>query len=69
MRLGIFLVVSTIGRVPGTLMATLQGTKVFNHQYVASLALLCISGFVILVFYIYHEEIHGRIKDLKKAGR
>ena len=69
MRLGIFLVVSTIGRVSGTLMATLQGTKLFDHQYVASLTLLCISGFVILVFHIYHEEIHGRIKDLKKGGR
>jgi uncharacterized membrane protein YdjX (TVP38/TMEM64 family) len=30
MHFGIFLFISTIGRIPGTLMATLQGAKVFD---------------------------------------
>ncbi len=65
MHLGIFLVISTIGRIPGTLMACLQGAKAFDHQYKTFLILLGVSALVILVFYIYHEEIHHLIKKLK----
>ena len=65
MHLGIFLAISTIGRIPGTLMATLQGAKAFDHQYKIFFLLLGISALVILVFYIYHEEIHRWIKKLR----
>lgn len=65
MHLGIFLIISTIGRIPGTLMATLQGAKAFDHQYKIFLILLGISVLIILVFYIYHEEIHRSIKKMK----
>ncbi len=65
MHLGIFLTISTIGRVPGTLMATLQGAKAFDHQYKIFLILSGISVLIILVFYIYHEEIHQSIKKMK----
>jgi uncharacterized membrane protein YdjX (TVP38/TMEM64 family) len=64
MHLGIFLIISTIGRIPGTLMATLQGAKVFEHQYKLFSILLGVSALLILVFYIYHEEIHGWVKKL-----
>jgi uncharacterized membrane protein YdjX (TVP38/TMEM64 family) len=64
MHLGMFLVISTIGRIPGTLMATLQGAKAFEHQYKLFLILLGISALVILAFYIYHEEIHHQVKQL-----
>jgi uncharacterized membrane protein YdjX (TVP38/TMEM64 family) len=69
MHLGIFLIISTIGRIPGTLMACLQGGKAFEYQYKTFLVLLGISGLVILVFYIYHEEIHKLIKKLKREKR
>jgi uncharacterized membrane protein YdjX (TVP38/TMEM64 family) len=69
MHLGIFLIISTIGRIPGTLMATLQGAKAFEHQYKLFLILLGISALVVLVFYIYHEEIHHLIKKLKGEKR
>ncbi len=62
MHLGIFLIISTIGRIPGTLMACLQGGKAFEHQYKLFLILLGISAFIILIFYIYHEPIHRQIK-------
>ncbi len=68
MHLGIFLVISTIGRVPGTLMACLQGGKAFDHQYKAMLILFGISALVILIFYIYHEKIHHWIKSLRKVN-
>jgi uncharacterized membrane protein YdjX (TVP38/TMEM64 family) len=65
MHLGIFLFISTVGRVPGTLMACLQGGKAFDYQYKTFLILLGISTLVLLAFYIYHEEIHHVIKKLK----
>ena len=65
MNLGIFLIVSTIGRIPGTLMATLQGAKAFDHQYKIFLILLGISVLIILVFYIYRDEVHQSIKKMK----
>jgi uncharacterized membrane protein YdjX (TVP38/TMEM64 family) len=65
MHLGIFMVISTVGRVPGTLMACLQGGKAFDYQYKALLVLLGISVLVILIFYIYHDEIHQLIKKVK----
>jgi len=66
MHLGIFLIISTIGRIPGTLMATLQGAKAFDHQYKFFLILLGVSALIILAFYIYHEEIHQWVKKVKK---
>ncbi len=68
MHFGIFLIISTIGRIPGTWMATLQGAKVFEQQYMLFLILLGISALAILIFYIYHEEIHQWIKKISKAG-
>lgn len=69
MHLGIFLIISTVGRIPGTLMATLQGAKAFEHQYYTFGILLGASGLVILIFYIYHEEIHKLVKRLKREKR
>lgn len=68
MHLGIFLVISTIGRVPGTLMACLQGGKAFDHQYKAMLILFGISALIILIFYIYHDKIHHWIKSLRNVN-
>jgi uncharacterized membrane protein YdjX (TVP38/TMEM64 family) len=68
MHLGIFLIISTIGRVPGTLMSTLQGAKAFDQQYITLLILLVISALIILIFYIYHEKIHQWIKKMSTAG-
>jgi len=65
MHWGIFLLISTIGRIPGTLMACLQGAKAFDHQYKALIILSGISALLLLVFYIYHDEIHHMIKKLK----
>ncbi len=68
MHWGIFLLISTIGRIPGTLMACFQGGKAFDHQYKALIILLGISTLVILVFYIYHNEIHHLIKRKKEKS-
>jgi uncharacterized membrane protein YdjX (TVP38/TMEM64 family) len=66
MHLGIFLAISTIGRIPGTLMACYQGWKVFEHQWATFFILFGVSCLIILVFFIYHDEIHRWIK--KRMG-
>jgi len=43
-------------------IACLQGGKAFDHQYVTFLVLFGVSSLVILVFCIYHDEIHHLIK-------
>jgi uncharacterized membrane protein YdjX (TVP38/TMEM64 family) len=68
MHWGIFLIISTIGRIPGTLMATLQGAKAFDQEYITLLILLGISALIILVFCIYHENIHQWIRKMSKTG-
>ena len=65
MHTGIFLFIATIGRIPGTLLACLQGGKAFDHQYKTFLILLGISALIILVFCIYHDQIHRAIKRIK----
>ena len=69
MHLGIFLIISTIGRIPGTLMACLQGAKALEHQYNLFIILSVISAGVILVFYIYHDKIHHLVKKLKREKK
>jgi len=69
MHLGIFLIISTLGRIPGTLMAILQGAKAFEHEYYTFGMLLGVSALILLVFYIYHEEIHNLIKKLKEGKK
>jgi uncharacterized membrane protein YdjX (TVP38/TMEM64 family) len=67
MHWGIFLVISTVGRIPGTLMACLQGAKAFDHQYKTLIILSGVSALMLLAFYIYHDEIHQLIKKFKKT--
>jgi uncharacterized membrane protein YdjX (TVP38/TMEM64 family) len=65
MRSGVFLMISTIGRIPGTLIATFQGAKVYHHHYIIFFVLVGVSTLITLVFYVYGEEIHNLIKKLK----
>jgi uncharacterized membrane protein YdjX (TVP38/TMEM64 family) len=69
MHWGIFLAISTIGRIPGTLMACLQGAKAFDQQYKTLLILIGVSTLLLLVFYVYHDEIHHLIKRTKKVKK
>ena len=66
----IFLIISTLGRIPGTLLATLQGAKAFDQQYVTLLILLGISALIILVFISTTRTfINGLKKRVKQAFR
>jgi uncharacterized membrane protein YdjX (TVP38/TMEM64 family) len=68
MHMGIFLIVSTMGRMPGLWMITLEGAKVHQHQYKAFLVLFVISVLIILVFSIYRENIDRWIKKVREES-
>ena len=65
MSLVFFLTISTIGRIPGTLIATLQGANAFSRHYSIFLLLAGISTLIALIFYVYGEQIHNLIKKVK----
>lgn len=57
MPLPVFLFLTTVGRMPGTLMLSIQGADVFQGNYLRLAVLLLISVLVAVPFYIYHDQI------------
>src|ERR1051325_5818929 len=64
MRLRTFLIVSIIGRAPGTYLLTVQGASVREEQYTTTVALLIISAVVLFVGYLYRARLHQWIQAL-----
>jgi len=60
--LGTFFVVSTVGRIPGTWLLSIQGTKVRGNQYASLFVLLCILAVALLVLHYYRHQIFEWIK-------
>ncbi|MCB2227537.1 MAG: TVP38/TMEM64 family protein [Desulfarculaceae bacterium] len=62
----IFLVISSIGRIPGTLMLSLQGAAIYNENYWSFIVLGILSvGFIIPV-WIWRERIYQMLYRLDK---
>ncbi len=64
MPTGVFLAICTFGRMPGTLMLTLQGSKVFNQEYGGFWILLGISLAIAIPSYIFRERIISRLSKM-----
>jgi uncharacterized membrane protein YdjX (TVP38/TMEM64 family) len=62
MKLGTFLVVSVIGRIPGTYLLTLQGAKFRNQEYYQVMLFAVGSAFILLAAYLYRNKIYHWIK-------
>ncbi len=63
----IFLVVSSLGRVPGTLMLSLQGAAVYHENYWSFAVLGALSLAFILPVYFWREKIYQRLYRLEKG--
>lgn len=63
MKLGTFLIVSTIGRLPGTYLLTIQGASIRNQEYYTAVAVAVICAVVLFIAYLYRAEIFHWIKD------
>jgi uncharacterized membrane protein YdjX (TVP38/TMEM64 family) len=53
----VFLFVSTIGRLPGTLMLSFQGAQVYQGQYGSFFILLVVSMAIALPCYLFRKQI------------
>lgn len=62
MKLSTFLIISIIGRIPGTYLLTVQGAKFRNQEYYAVAIFAAISAVVLLVAYLYRNQIYHWIK-------
>jgi uncharacterized membrane protein YdjX (TVP38/TMEM64 family) len=67
MGLGAFLLISTLGRLLGTVMLTLGGAFFCNRQYWQLFTLVGICIFLILVTMIYRTAIEQWFRDLRAS--
>lgn len=62
MRLGTFLLVSILGRLPGTYMLTMQGATIRNEEYHIFFILAVASLAVLVAAYFYRNQIFNWLK-------
>ena len=62
MKLSTFLIVSIIGRIPGTYLLTVQGAKFRNQEYYTVAIVAAISAVILLLAYLYRSQIYHWIK-------
>jgi uncharacterized membrane protein YdjX (TVP38/TMEM64 family) len=62
MRLSTFLLVSIIGRLPGTYLLTVQGATIRNQEYNLFVIIMVVSLGVLAVAYYYRNQLFDWIK-------
>lgn len=60
-----FLVISTIGRLLGTVLLSVCGSNARNNQYGILLMIIAVSGAFILVGYLYREKLLEMLQKRK----
>ena len=68
MSLRLFLVLCTVGRLPGTLMLTLQGAKVYEGDYFFSAFLIVLCLLLGLVLYYFRETLYTWLQRWDHGG-
>jgi uncharacterized membrane protein YdjX (TVP38/TMEM64 family) len=64
MRLGTFLIVSTLGRIPGTYLLTVQGASIRSHEYYTAIVIMFISAAILFIAYLYRTHLFHWIKSI-----
>jgi len=59
---GTFLLVSTVGRLPGTWLLSIQGTQVRGNQYLSLFVLLSLLGVALLILHYYRHQVFEWMK-------
>ncbi len=66
--LQLFLIMAVVGRMPGTLMLSLQGAMLFERMYGVFAALLGICALLLFLGYRYRERVYKWIEKLDRPG-
>jgi uncharacterized membrane protein YdjX (TVP38/TMEM64 family) len=62
MSFKLFLVLVTVGRLPGTLMLSLQGAKVYEGEWLVTAVLLALCLLLGVIMYYYRETLYRWIR-------
>jgi uncharacterized membrane protein YdjX (TVP38/TMEM64 family) len=63
----LFLLICTVGRIPGTLMLNLQGAKVYQGDYYSTLIILGLCLVLIVVLAYYREAVYRWIRRFEHS--
>ncbi len=61
-----FFVISTVGRIPGTLLLTMQGQAIRSENYRAFFVVLGLALLFLVIALIYRERVETWLKHSKK---
>ena len=66
MNISTFLIVSTLGRMPGTYLLTMQGASIGSGQYETAIVIAAISGVIVLIAYLYRSQLYHWIRAFRE---
>lgn len=66
MPMRVFLLMTMVGRIPGTLMLSLQGALVFEKNYLIFCLLLALNAIAIYYGYRYRESLYRWVENINK---
>jgi uncharacterized membrane protein YdjX (TVP38/TMEM64 family) len=68
MPLRVFLVITTVGRMPGTFLLTLQGANVYKGRFITFFVLLGLFLVAALILFLYKETIYQWLRRWGKQN-
>ena len=68
LQFGMFFMISTFGRMPGTWLLSVQGAKMRDAQYVEFVIYLLVAAFAAVMAYIYRDKIYRWMHRRDGAG-
>lgn len=63
MKVSTFLIVSTIGRLPGTYLLTVQGASLRSQDYTTAFLFTAVSAVLLLLAYLYRTQLFHWVKS------
>jgi uncharacterized membrane protein YdjX (TVP38/TMEM64 family) len=69
MPMRVFLILAGIGRIPGTLMLSLQGALVFEKNYFLFCVFVAINLLIVYYGYRYREALYRRIEKINGGSQ
>lgn len=68
MPMRVFLLMALIGRLPGTLMLSMNGALVFEQNYVTLSIVLAFSAIILALVYLYRHRLYKWVGKINGGG-